>query len=132
MPARPNWLKVGANRVKQARGGRPTSGRSSGSLGVASVELDDRGGGRGSPARLDGVGRARAGAGLREMRQGSECGGGRGSKRSWGAWAGVVAEDSGDVRECARWSTAGTGRAELTGEAHGAEREDGRVGATAR
>jgi hypothetical protein len=43
-----------------------------------------------------------------------------------------VAEDSGDVRECARWSTAGAGRAELIGEAHGAEREDGRVGATAR
>jgi hypothetical protein len=31
-----------------------------------------------------------------------------------------------------RWSTAGAGRAELTGEAHGAEREEGRAGATAR
>jgi hypothetical protein len=30
------------------------------------------------------VSRARAGAGLREMRQGSECGHGPGSKRSWG------------------------------------------------
>jgi hypothetical protein len=67
---------------------------------VASSELDDRGGGRGSSARSGGVGRARAG--LREMRRGSERGRGRGSKRSWGAWAGIVAEDSGDVRECAR------------------------------
>jgi hypothetical protein len=69
---------------------------------VASGELDDLGGGHGSPARSDGVGIARAGAGLHEMRRGSECGRGRGSKRSWGAWAGVMAEDSGDVRECAR------------------------------
>jgi hypothetical protein len=29
--------------------------------------------GEGTPARSDGVGRARAGAGLREMRRGSEC-----------------------------------------------------------
>jgi hypothetical protein len=50
---------------------------------VASGELDDRGGGRGSPARSDGMGRARAGAGLREMRRGSECGRGWGPKRSW-------------------------------------------------
>jgi hypothetical protein len=42
-PARPNCLKAGVNRVKQARGGCLTSGRSSGSLGVASGELDDRG-----------------------------------------------------------------------------------------
>jgi hypothetical protein len=55
---------------------------------VASGELDDQGGGRGSPARSDGVGRARAGAGLREMRRGSACGRERGSKRSWGAWVG--------------------------------------------
>jgi hypothetical protein len=73
------------------------------------------------------VGGARAGARLREMRRG-ECGRGRGSKRSWSAWAGVIDENSGDVR--ADWSTAGVGRAELTGEAHGTEREDGRAGAT--
>jgi hypothetical protein len=54
-----------------------------GSLGVASGELDDRGGGLGSPARSNGVGRARAGAGLREMRRESECRRRRGSKRSW-------------------------------------------------
>jgi hypothetical protein len=83
-PARPNWLRAGMNRAKRARGGCLTSGRSSGSLGVASGELDDRGGGRGSPARSDSVGRARAGAGLREMRRGSECGHGRGSKRELG------------------------------------------------
>jgi hypothetical protein len=51
-----------------------TSRWSSGSLGVASSELDDRGGGRGSLARSNGVGRALARAGLREMRRGSECG----------------------------------------------------------
>jgi hypothetical protein len=45
---------------------------------MAYDELDDWGGGRGSPARSDGVGRALARAGLREMRQGSECGRGRG------------------------------------------------------
>jgi hypothetical protein len=69
---------------------------------VASGEPDGRGGGHGSPARSDGVGRARAGVGLREMRRGSECGRGRGSKRELGAWVGVMAEDSGDVCECAR------------------------------
>jgi hypothetical protein len=48
---------------------------------------------------------------LREMGQGSECGCGRCSKGSWGAWAGDVAEDV-DVRVC--WSTAvrGEGRAD--------------------
>jgi hypothetical protein len=74
------------------------------------------------------VGKARAGAGLREMRWGSECGRRRGSKRGWGrgraSWPRIPAT-------CARWSTEGVGRAELTGEAHGAEREDGRAGATA-
>jgi hypothetical protein len=71
---------------------------------VASNELDDRGGGRWSPARSDGVGRARERAGIREMRQGNECGHGRGSKRELGAWASVVAENSCDVRECERAS----------------------------
>jgi hypothetical protein len=40
---------------------------------VASGELEDQGGGRGTPARSGSVGRARAGAGLHEMRRGSEC-----------------------------------------------------------
>jgi hypothetical protein len=34
------------------------------------------------------------------------------------------------ARVRARWSTAGAERAELTGEAHGAEREDGHAGAS--
>jgi hypothetical protein len=80
--ARPNWLKAGANRVKQARG-QVSHLRSE--LGVpwrGLGELDERGGGRGSPVRSDGVGRALAREGLRELRRGSECGRGRGSKRS--------------------------------------------------
>jgi hypothetical protein len=70
--------------------------------------LDDRHGGRGSPARLSGVGRARERASLREMERGSECGCERCSKRSWGAWARDVARDlsvRARVRAC--WSTAG-------------------------
>jgi hypothetical protein len=43
-----------------------------------------------------------------------------------------MAEDFGDVRECARWSTTGARRVKLTGEAHGAERKDGRAGGMAR
>jgi hypothetical protein len=55
-------------------------------------------------------------------------------RRELGAWAGVVAEKPGDVRECA---CAGPRRraekADLTGRVHGAEREKrGRAGATAR
>jgi hypothetical protein len=61
-----------------------TSGRSSEWLGAVSCELDGQGGGHGSPVRSGGVSRVRAGARLREMRWGSECGHGRGSKRSWG------------------------------------------------
>jgi hypothetical protein len=94
---------------------------------VASCELDDREGRRGSPVRSDGVGRARAGAGLHELRRGSECGHGRGSKKSWGAWVGVVAEDSSDVRECARG-----GPRRAWGGPRRREREDGRTGVTAR
>jgi hypothetical protein len=50
-------------------------------FGLPSKTGCDRGG-RGSPARSDGVGRALARAGLREMRRGSECGCGRHSKRA--------------------------------------------------
>jgi hypothetical protein len=66
---------------------------------------------------------------MRELRRESECGHGRGSKRA-GRGQSDVAEDPGDVRECARWSTVGAGRAELTVEAHGIERENGCVGVT--
>jgi hypothetical protein len=58
------------------------------------------------------------------MRQGSECGHGSCSKRSWGAWEGDVAGDLGvraRVRAC--WSTAGAMKAELTGRSHGAARD---------
>jgi hypothetical protein len=74
------------------------------------------------------VSRARARAGLRELRRGSECGHEWGSKRV-GAWAerrGRGYRRHAQVR--ARWSTAGAGRAELTGKAYGAEREKGHAG----
>jgi hypothetical protein len=48
-----------------------------------------------------GVGRARERAELREMRWGRAWGTGGALRRELGAWAGVVAEKSGDVRECA-------------------------------
>jgi hypothetical protein len=63
------------------------------------------------------------------MGQGSECGRGRYSKRSWGAWAGDVAGDlvvRARVHE--RWSTVGAGKAELIGWSHGAARERARGG----
>jgi hypothetical protein len=47
-----------------------------------SDEVDGRGGGPESPVRSSGVSRARARVGLREIRRGSECGHGRGLKRS--------------------------------------------------
>jgi hypothetical protein len=53
------------------RSGCLTLGRSSGSLGVVFGELEDRYGGRGSPAKLSGMGRERERAGLCEMGQGS-------------------------------------------------------------
>jgi hypothetical protein len=99
---------------------------------VASDELDDRGGGRGSPARSDDVGRALARAGLREMRRGSECGCGRCSKRA-------------GTRGRTMWPrfpvTCASARA-LVHDGHGEggaysagprrrEREDGRAGVTA-
>jgi hypothetical protein len=128
-PTKPNWLRAGMNRVKQARVACLTSGWSSGSLGVASSEVDDRRGGRGTPTRSDGVGRAQARAGLCEMGWGSECGHGRGSKRELGRVGGRRGREfrrRARVRAC--WSTAGARRAELTREAHDAEREDGRAG----
>ena len=79
-----------------------TSGQSSGRLGAVSGELDGRERERGSPAATGGVGRARERVKLCEKRRGVCAGHWRGSKRVLGAWAGVVAEKSGDVRECAR------------------------------
>jgi hypothetical protein len=50
-----------------------------------------------------------------------------GLKKELGHGQSDVAEDPSNVREC-RWSTAGAGRAELIGKAHGAEREKGCAG----
>jgi hypothetical protein len=70
-------------------------------LGAVSGELDGRGSGRGSPAASCGEGRARKRAKLCEMRRGRvRCTGGA-LRRELGAWAGVVAEKSSDLRECA-------------------------------
>jgi hypothetical protein len=70
-------------------------------LGAVSGELDGQEHGRGSPAEAGGVSRARERVKLCEMRRGVCAGHWRGSKKGAGAWAGVVAEKSGDVRECA-------------------------------
>ena len=101
-PAKPNWLKADANKVKQARGGSLTSGRSSGRPGSVSGELDGQECGRGSPAAVGGIGRARERPELREMRQGRTQGTSGALRRELGAWAGIVAKKSGNMRECAR------------------------------
>jgi hypothetical protein len=100
---RPIWARARGDNLLVGpgtpRGRNADSGASSG--------LGDRHGGRGSPARSSSEGRARERASLHEMGQGSECGCGRCSKKSWGAWVGDVAGDLG-VRACC-WSTAGHG-----------------------
>jgi hypothetical protein len=86
--------------------------------------------GHGSPAGSSGVSRARERAGMHELRRGSECGHERGSKRA-GAWAERLGQGSRRrARVRTRWSTAGEGRAELTGEAHNADRENECAGVT--
>jgi hypothetical protein len=67
-----------------------TSGRRSWMLSAALGALDGWHGGRGSPSSSSGGGRARERVSVGEMRQERESGCGRGSKRSWGAWAGDV------------------------------------------
>jgi hypothetical protein len=65
------------------------------------------------------------------MGRGSECGFGRCSKRSWGAWASDVAGDlsvRARVRAC--WSTTGRGEGRVDRGSHGAARENGRAGET--
>jgi hypothetical protein len=62
----------------------------SGRLGAAFGGLDGQHGGRGSPTSTSDGGRTRERASVGEMRQGRESGCGRGSKKSWGAWAGDV------------------------------------------
>jgi hypothetical protein len=68
---------------------------------VVSGELDGRERGCGSPATAGGVGRVRERAELHEMRWGRAWGTGGALRREMGAWAGVVAEKSVYVRECA-------------------------------
>jgi hypothetical protein len=67
---------------------------------VVSGELDGQERGRGSPAVAGSVGRAREMVELREMRRGGVRGTSGALRRELGAWAGIVAEKSGDVREC--------------------------------
>jgi hypothetical protein len=75
------------------------------------------------------MGRAREGAELREMRRGASAGHWRGSKKGAGHMGGRRGRE---IRRRAqvrtRRSTAGAGRADLTRQAHGAEREKGRSG----
>jgi hypothetical protein len=94
---------------------------------VASGELDDPHGGRGSPTRSSSVGRAR------ERERGyakwdvEVSPGAGGAQKKLGPWAGEVAEDPGEcVRVHARWSTVGGGPTAQR------ERERGRTRVTAR
>jgi hypothetical protein len=100
------------------------SGRSSRSLGAISGQLDGQEHESGSLAAADGEGRARERAKVCEMRRGVCAGRRWGYKKGAGRVGGVVAEKPGDVRECACADPRRRAeRAELTGLAHGAERE---------
>jgi hypothetical protein len=93
---------------------------------VVSGELDGRERGCGSPVASGGVGRVRERAKLRELRRVSERGHGRGSKKGAGRVGGRRGREiRRRVRVRTRWSTAGAGRADLTGRVHDAERERG-------
>jgi hypothetical protein len=95
-----------------------------GRLGTVSGELDGRERGRGSPVASSGESRAQARVGLHEMRRGSECGHRQGSKKGAGRVGGRRGREIWRrVRVCTRRSTAGVGRADLTGRVLGAERE---------
>jgi hypothetical protein len=98
-------------------------GWSLGRLGTVSGELDGWECGRDSPTASGGESKARARVGLHEMRRGSECGHGRGSKRGAGRVGGRRGREiRRRVRVRTRRSTAGVGRADLTGRVLGAER----------
>jgi hypothetical protein len=100
---------------------------------VASDELDDRGGGRGSPARSDSVGRALVRARQREMRRGRECGCGWCSKRAGTGgrttWPRLPA--TGASAHALFHGGREKGGADSAGPRH-REREDGQAGVTAR
>jgi hypothetical protein len=78
---------IGAGR---AQGWFLTSGRRSGRIGAASGALCGRHGGRSSPASSGGDDSTRERAKVGEKKQGRESGCDRGSKGSWGTWAGDV------------------------------------------
>jgi hypothetical protein len=130
----PPWPSTGEGEIGRTQGATGeirhgdeclTSGRSSGRLGAVSSELDDRERGHGSLAAAGGVGRARERVQLSEMRQGVCAGHWWGSKKG----AGYVGGRRGrEIRRRARVrtrrSTASAEGAELTEQAHGAEREE--------
>jgi hypothetical protein len=100
---------------------------------VVSGGLQGRERGRGSPAAAGGVGRARERVKLCEMRRGASAWHWRGSKKGAGRVGGRRGREiRRRARVRTRWSTARMGRAELTGQAHNAEKEKGTRGATAR
>jgi hypothetical protein len=114
----------GAIREIGHRDGCLTSGRSSGRLGAVSGELDGRERGLGSSAASGGEGRARERARVCEMRRGANAGHWRGSKKGVGR---VSKRRGRETRRRARVrmrrSTTSAKKAELTRQAHGAERE---------
>jgi hypothetical protein len=79
-----------------------------------------------------GVGIARERMKLCEMRRGASAGHWWGSKKGAGRMGGRRGRETRRrARVRTRWSTVRAGRAELTGQAHGAEREKRTRGATA-
>jgi hypothetical protein len=100
---------------------------------MVSDSLNGRERGRGSPAAAWGVGRVRERVKLCKMRRGASAWHWQGSKKG----AGCVGRRRGRefrrrARVRTRRSTARAGRAELTGQAHSAEKEKGTCGATTR
>jgi hypothetical protein len=94
-------------------------------LGAVSSELDGREHGRGSPAAAIGVSRARERVKLRKMRRGVCVGHWRGSKKGAGRVGGHRGREIWRrARVRMRRSMASVEGAELTGQAHGAEREE--------
>jgi hypothetical protein len=91
---------------------------------VVSDELDGRERGRRSPAASGGEGRARERARVCEMRQGASAGHWWGSKKGVGCMGGRRGRETRRcARVCMRRSTASAKKAELTRQAHAAERE---------
>jgi hypothetical protein len=98
-------------------------------LGAVSGELDGRERGRGSSAGAGGLSRARERVQLSEMRRGVCAGHLRGSKKGAGRVGGRRGRETRRrARVHTRWSTVRAGKAELTRQAHGAEREKGTRG----